>query len=39
MKRTGIFMNKLLCLGLLILETSKIVMYEFWYDYEKLKYG
>ena len=24
---------------LLILELSKIVMYEFWYDYVKPKYG
>ena len=29
-----ILMNKPVCLGLLILEISKIVMYEFWYDYE-----
>ena len=29
-----ILMNKPVRLGLLILEISKIVMYEFWYDYE-----
>ena len=28
-------MNKLVYLGLSILEISKIVMYEFWYDYMK----
>ena len=32
-------MNKPICLGLSILELSKILMYEFWYDYVKLKYG
>ena len=31
-------MNKLVYLGLSILELSKIVMYEFWYDYVKLKH-
>ena len=30
--------NKPVYLCLSILETSKIVMYEFWYDYVKLKY-
>ena len=28
-------MNKPVCLGLSILELSKILMYEFWYDYVK----
>ena len=32
-------MNKSVYLGLSILELSKILMYEFWYDYAKLKYG
>ena len=32
-------MNKLIYLGLLILEISKLLMYEFWYDYMKPKYG
>ena len=32
-------MNKPVYLGLSILELSKILMYEFWYDYEKSKYG
>ena len=32
-------MDKPACLGLLKLELSKILMCEFWYDYEKLKYG
>ena len=31
-------MNKTVYLGLLILELSKIVMCEFWYDYLKPKY-
>ena len=32
-------MNKPVYLGLSILELSKILTYEFWYDYLKLKYG
>ena len=32
-------MNKSVYLGLSILEISKIVMYEIWYDYVKPKYG
>ena len=32
-------MNKSVYLGLLILELSKILMYEFRYNYVKLKYG
>ena len=39
MKKTGILMNKPVYLGLSILELSKILMYEFWYDYVKPKYG
>ena len=31
--------NKPICLGLSILEISKTLMYEFWYDYLKPKYG
>ena len=31
-------MNKPVYLGLSILELSKTLMYEFWYDYIKLKY-
>ena len=31
-------MNKQIYLGLLILEISKTVMYEFWYDFIKSKY-
>ena len=38
-KKTEIFMNKPVHLGLSILELSKILMYEFWYDYVKPKYG
>ena len=32
-------LNKPVYLGLLILELSKILMYEFWHDYIKPKYG
>ena len=39
MKRTQILMNKPIYLGLSILEISKTVMYEFWYDYVRPKYG
>ena len=38
-KKTEILMNKPVCLGLSILELSKIIMYEFWYDYVKPNYG
>ena len=30
-------MNKSVCSGLSILELRKIVMYQFWYDYVKVK--
>ena len=39
MKKTKILINKSVYLGLLILDTSKTVMYEFWCDYVKPKYG
>ena len=39
MKRTRVKMNKPIYLGLSILDISKILMYEFWYDYMKPKYG
>ena len=39
MKKTKVKMNKPLYLGLSILEISKILMYEFWYDYMTPKYG
>ena len=39
MKKTKLKMNKPIYLGLSILEISKILMYEFWYDYMKPKYG
>ena len=38
MKKTKEKMNKPIYLGLSILEISKILMYEFWYDYLKPKY-
>ena len=39
MKKIKVKMNKPIYLGLCILEISKIIMYEFWYDYVKNKYG
>ena len=38
MKKTKVKMNKPIYLGLSILEISKILMYEFWFDYMKPKY-
>ena len=38
MKRMKVKMNKPIYLGLSILDISKILMYEFWYDYMKPKY-
>ena len=38
MNKTKVKMNKTIYLGLSILEISKILMYEFWYDYMKPKY-
>ena len=38
MKRTRVKMNKPVYLGLSILEISKTLMYEFWYDYIKPNY-
>ena len=35
MKKVEVKMNKPIYLGLSILEISKIIMYEFWYDYVK----
>ena len=37
-KSTKVKMNKLIYLGMSILEFSKTLMYEFWYDYIKAKY-
>ena len=37
-KKTQILVNKPVYLGLSVLQISKIVMYEFWYDYLKPKY-
>ena len=39
MKKTEVKMNKPIYLGQAILDISKTLMYEFWYDYIKLKYG
>ena len=37
--KTKVKMNKPIYLGLSILDITKILMYEFWYDYMKRKYG
>ena len=39
MKKTKVKMNKPVYLGLSILEINKTLIYEFWYDYMKPKYG
>ena len=39
MNKTKVKMNKPIYLGLSILEISKLLIYEFWYDYMKPKYG
>ena len=39
MNKTKVKMNKPIYLGLSISDISKILMYEFWYDYMKPKYG
>ena len=39
MKKQQILMNKPVYLELSILELSKILMHEFWYDYVKPKSG
>ena len=39
MKKTKVKMNKPIYLSLSILEISKTLMYEFWYDYMKPKYN
>ena len=39
MNRTKVKMNKPIYLGLSVLEISKLLMHEFWYDYMKPKYG
>ena len=38
MKKTKVKMNKPIYLRMSILDISKILMYEFWYDYIKLEY-
>ena len=39
MKKTRVRMNKPLYLGMSIIDISKTLMYKFWYDYFKPKYG
>ena len=38
-RKTQILMNELVYLSLSILDLNKTVIYEFWYDYVKPKYG
>ena len=38
-EKTKVKMNKPIYLGMSILDISKTLMYEFWYDYIKPKYG
>ena len=38
MRKVKVKMNKPIYLGLSILDISRITMYEFWYDYVKIKY-
>ena len=39
MKNIEILLNKSTRLGLSILELNTILIFEYWYDYIKLKYG
>ena len=39
MKKTSVKITKPLYLGMSILDISKTLMYKFWYDYIKPKYG
>ena len=39
MEKTSVYMNKLIYLGLAILSISKTLMYEYWYNEVKIKYG
>ena len=39
MNNTKVKMNKPIYLGMPIMKISKLLMYEFWYDYMKPKYG
>ena len=39
MKKREVYMNKPIYLKQVILDLSKILMYEFWYGYLKPKYG
>ena len=39
MKKIKVIMNNPIYLGMSIVDISKTLMYQFWYDYIKLKYG
>ena len=39
LKKTKVYMNKLICVGQTVLDISKTLMYTFYFDYLKPKYG
>ena len=39
MRKTKVYMNKPVYIGQAVLDISKMLMYEFWYDYLEPKYG
>ena len=39
MRKTKAYRNKPVYIGQVVLDISKVLMYEFWYDYLKRKYG
>ena len=39
MRKTSVLLNKPIPVGQAILDISKTLMYEFWYDYTEPKYG
>ena len=39
MRKTKVYMNKPVYIGQAVLDISKMLMYEFWYEYLEPKYG
>ena len=39
MRKTKVYMNKPVYIGQAVLDISKMLMHEFWYDYLEPKYG
>ena len=39
MRKTKVYMNNPVYIGQAVLDISKMLMYEFWYDYLEPKYG